>query len=149
MAPLWNIEGNQLLPRIALGFHHVRLSALGWGLAVCVRQIARLLLGPLVLGCLFVSFVSLSFASFPLCLYKEVYACVFVCECLPTGSSLLMIALAIFLWGSPRMTNSHIHYQPPLFHKINSFTSLFSAYTGWCCCGFFSTCARTVVDRRS
>lgn len=64
---------------------------------VYVRQIGRLLLGPLVLSFLFVFFVSLSCTSAPLCLYKEVYACVYLCECLPTGSSLLMIALAISL----------------------------------------------------
>lgn len=36
------------------------------------------------------------------------------------------------------MTNSHICYQPPLFHKTNSLTSVFSAYMGWSCCSFFS-----------
>lgn len=64
---------------------------------VYVRQIGRPLLGPLVPSFLFVFVVSLSCASSPLCLYKEVYARVYVCECLPTGSSLLMIALAISL----------------------------------------------------
>lgn len=81
----------------------------------------------------------------PLCLYKEVHACVYVCDWLPTGSSLLMIALAISLWGSPPMTNSHIRYQPPLFHKINSLSSVFSAYIGWCCCSFLFSCIHTML----
>lgn len=139
----WKTGRNQLLLRIGLTFQVVHLSAFGWALCWCMcetnwtstlwsisSELPICILRLFILG-----------LSPPLCLYKEVYACVYVCDCLPTGSSVLMIALAISLWGSPPMTNSHIRYQPPLFHKINSLSSVFSAYIGWYCCScLFTAC---------
>ncbi len=102
MSPLWNQEP-AVAPNsswLSLG-PYVNLCLRVGGRCMCEMNLTST---SFIVGFLFAFFFSsslLSYVSSPLCLYKEVYVRVNVYECLHTGSLLLMIALAISLWGSP------------------------------------------------
>lgn len=132
---LWSKSRNQLLPQIALGFHRVCLSAFGCGLGQCMQEMNMTSSPwsisyelPICFLCLLCLVSFLLFVSIKQCM------CLFMCVNASIQAPLCWWLHWPFpLWGSPWMTNSHICYQPPLFHKINSLTSFFFFLLFFCC----------------